>query len=568
MNSSVSDYGEQRPKKSRQFLEKLRFQRRLILIMIIFILSFVVIGNRMLTLSLQQTFNKSLSDSVLPRFSTRTDIVDRNGILLATNVASDSLYSHPNELTDVEGAAEGLALIFNDRSHKSYSKILSDGRKFVWLKKVLSPAQKQAVHDLGQPGLYFGPREIRIYPNGNVASHLLGGTTFGNEKVDDAELLGQAGVELSFQDYLRNPANQNKPLQLSIDFPTQVIIEQILDDGVELMNAKGGTAVLMEAKTGKIVSLASNPSYDPNNRPSNVIFRDPAENPIFNRAVQGIYELGSTFKIFVVAYALEQGLLSKDTKIDIRGPLWFGKYSIKDFRNYGSELTVEEIIVKSSNIGVARIASLVGGSNLEGFYNTLGFLKSTSVELPEASQGKPLTPKKWSELSTATAAYGHGIAVSPLHLAVAYASIVNGGIRVFPTILNKPLNLEKGARVISENTSREVRSLLRQVVLNKQGTATEAKVSGYDVGGKTGTAEKPNPKKGGYFEDKVISTFASAFPMNNPQYVLIVTLDEPENRFGTETYRTAGRTVVPITARMISRIGPILGLRPSNNLEK
>ncbi len=565
MNLTDKKYINYANRQNNRNLLQVRSRRRLILILVVFILSFLLIGNRMLTLSLNQAPPEETDQDIISRLSYRSNIVDRNGILLATNVSSVSLYTHPHELTDREGAARGLARIFGDKSYNAYLKILSDGRKFVWLKKKLSPIQKQAVHDLGQPGLYFGPREIRIYPNGEVASHLLGGTTFGVENVDEAELLGEAGLELAFQKYLSNPENQNKPLWLSIDFSTQVAVEEILDDGVALMDAKGGTAILMEAKTGKIVALASNPDFDPNNRPSNFAFKEPANNPIFNRAAQGIYELGSTFKIFAAAYALEKNLVSMNTKVDTRGPLWFGKYPIKDFRNYGPHLTVQEVIVKSSNIGTARIAGMVGSTNLKKFYDSLGFSDSTSIELPEARQATPMSPKRWSDLSTATASFGHGIAISPLHLTTAYASIVNGGIRVFPTLLNNPSFSRKGERVISELTSSRVRHILRQVVSNKQGTATSANVFGYEVGGKTGTAEKPDPVRGGYFDDKVISTFASAFPMSNPQYVLVVTLDEPVNSFGTEDYRTAGMTAVPIAAKMIRRIAPILGLRSSND---
>ncbi|MEM8659209.1 MAG: penicillin-binding protein 2, partial [Pseudomonadota bacterium] len=379
----------------------------------------------------------------------------------------------------------------------------SGKRKFIWIKRSLSPEQRQAVHDLGEPGLQFGPREMRLYPNGTLAAHVLGGYGFGREGVHAAEVIGSAGVELTYDAFLRDPANQGRPLELSLDLGVQAAIERVLAGGMRLMNAKGAAAVLMETKTGQIVAMTSLPDFDPNKRPLPPSSGDPSDSPIFNRAAQGVYELGSTFKVFTAAQALELGLATRDTVIDTKGPLAWGRFRIRDFHDYGPKMTLNEVIVKSSNIGTARLAMEIGAERQKQFLEKLGFMEPVPVTLPEAGRTKPLKPKRWSEIATMTISYGHGLAATPLHLATAYASVVNGGLRVRPSLVrDAPLPTEAD-RVLSAETSREIRSMLRQVV--QRGTATLANVEGYRVGGKTGTADKPR-HTGGYYEDKVAIT--------------------------------------------------------------
>jgi cell division protein FtsI (penicillin-binding protein 3) len=274
--------------------------------------------------------------------------------------------------------------------------------------------------------------------------------------------------------------------------------------------------------------------------------------------VLGVYELGSTFKILTVAQALEEGLVNPSTMLDTQGPMRWGKHRISDFRNYGPELSVTDVIVKSSNIGTARMALQIGTERQKQFLEKLGFFQPTPVELIEAPTGRPLLPRQWSEISTITISYGHGLSASPLHLATAYASILNGGTRVTPTLLRRPAP-EPGERMVSERTSAQVRSMMRETVVH--GTATFADVRGYEVGAKTGTADKPK-RTGGYYDDKVIATFAGIFPSSDPKYVLVVTLDEPVETSGTEPRRTAGWTAVPVAAEIIRRTAPLLGLTP------
>lgn len=531
---------------------------RLIMLGMAFVLGFVAIGVRMGLLAASEP-SEPQSAMVGPVIAAqRADIVDRQGRILATNLVTHALYAQPKMMIDPAGAAEKLAKIFPDLNADQLKKDFTGSRKFLWIKKKISPEQMQKVHEIGDPGLLFGPREMRLYPNGALASHVLGGAAFGREGVDSAEVIGTAGVEKTFDGWLRDPANGGAPLQLSLDLTVQSTVEEVLDGGMKLMNARGAAAVLMDVHTGEVIALASLPDFDPNDRPAPLTQGDASDSPLFDRAVQGVYELGSTYKLFALSQALDLGLVTPTTVVDTQSPLVWGKFRIHDFHNYGPRNTVTDVIVKSSNIGTAHIAQMIGGDRQQAFLKSLGLFEPTPIELVEAPTGKPLLPKKWSDLSTLTISYGHGISASPLHLASAYASIVNGGTRVTPTIL-KTTTVQQGPRIISEKTAATVRGILRQVVV--RGTASFGDVPGYSVAGKTGTADKPMPR-GGYYKDKVIATFASFFPSYDPKYVLVVTLDEPVEASGEEPRRTAGWTSVPVGAEMIRRIGPLLGLRP------
>ena len=531
---------------------------RLLLLGLVFLGLFGTVGARMGVLAATEPAEPRTGQSGPLIAAGRADITDREGRILATNLVTHALYAQPRQMIDPAGAAEKLALIFPDLDAEKLKKDFTGSKKFLWIKKKISPEKMQLVHEIGDPGLLFGPREMRLYPNGALASHVLGGSAFGREGVASAEVIGTAGVEKTFDGWLRDPANGGAPLQLSLDLTVQATVEEVLDGGMKLMNAKGAAAVLMDVKTGEIISMTSLPDFDPNTRPQPLTKGQAGDSPLFNRAVQGVYELGSTFKIFAVAQALDLGLVTPDTVVETKTPMFWGKYRINDFHNYGAELPVTEVIVKSSNVGTAHIIGMVGPDRQQAFLKSLGLFEPTPVELVEAPTGKPLIPKKWSEISMLTISYGHGLSASPLHLAAAYAAIINGGTRVRPTIL-KTDKVQAGERVISEQTSAQARSMLRQVVV--RGTASFGEVPGYSVGGKTGTADKPKPT-GGYYDDKVIATFASFFPSYDPKYVLIVTLDEPVEASGSEPRRTAGWTSVPVAAEMIRRIAPLLGLRP------
>ena len=536
-----------------------RAESRLLILGAFFTVAFAVVGIRMGVLATTVPVEPMASAGGSAIAAQRGDIVDRQGRILATNFETHSLYAQPPMLVDPEESAKALVKIFPDLDEDRLIRQFTGKRKFVWIKKRISPEQKQAVFDIGDPGLLFGGREMRLYPNGKLAAHVLGGARFGEEDVNAAQLVGVAGVEKQFDGYLSDPANAGRPLTLALDLTVQAASERVLYGGMRLMNAKGATSILMDVHTGEVISMVSLPDFDPNDRPAPPTSGfDPSVSPLFNRAVQGVYELGSTFKIFTVAQAMDLKLVNPETMVDIRGPLRWGRFRITDFHNYGRELTVSKVIVKSSNIGTARIAQMIGAPRQREFLDGLGLLEPTALEVGEANSGQPLIPKNWSELSAMTISYGHGLSASPLHLAAAYAAIANGGHYVSPTIL-KQSGPQYGPRVMSEASAKASQVMLRKVVT--EGTASFGEVPGYQVAGKTGTADKPKPR-GGYYEDKVIATFATMFPASDPKYVLVVTLDEPVETSGTEARRTAGWTAVPVAAEMIGRIAPLLGLRP------
>ncbi|WP_121063883.1 peptidoglycan D,D-transpeptidase FtsI family protein [Chachezhania antarctica] len=541
--------------------QRVRAEGRLVVLGLFFFCAFVTIGARMGVLAMTEPAEPVASAHGSEIAAQRADILDRKGRVLATNLETHSLYVHPWQLVDPDAAITGLTGIFPDLDPVALAKIVHNPkRKFAWIKPQISPEQRQAVFDMGEPGLHFGPREMRLYPNGPIAAHILGGASFGKQGVNSAEVIGVAGVEKSFDEYLRDPSNADKPLVLSLDLTIQAAMERVLEGGYRLMNAKGAAAILMDVHTGEIVAKASLPDFDPNDRPSRDPTKPDEDSPLFNRAVQGVYELGSTFKIFTAAQAMDLGLVTPDTIIDIRGPIRAGGFRINDYHNYGHELSVDGIITKSSNVGTARLAEQIGGERQKEFLEALGLLDPTPFEIAEASGVRPLFPKRWTPLSTMTISYGHGVSTSSLHLAAAYATIANGGYAVSPTVLKRN-GPQHGPRVLSEKAAYEARQMLRHVVT--QGTARRfGDVPGYAVAGKTGTADKPK-RTGGYHEDKVIATFASMFPVDDPRYVLVVSLDEAYENSSDEDRREAGWTAVPVAAELIVRIAPLLGLRPN-----
>ncbi len=538
---------------------RLRAEGRLLVIAVLFMAAFVAVGVRMAAIAASEPVEPRAQASGSAIVGTRGDIVDRRGRLLATNMVTHSLYAQTRDMVDPARAARELAAIFPDMDPAKLHEQFTGKRKFLWLRKTLSPEQQQAVFDIGEPGLLFGPREMRLYPNGPVAAHVLGGARFGEEGVNAAEVVGVAGVELAFNARLGDPARADAPLALTLDLTVQAAVERVLAGGMKIMNAEGAAAVLMDVHSGEILALASLPDFDPNDRPPPPVKGHPDDSPLFNRAVQGLYELGSTFKVFAIAQALDLGLVSPTTLIDTKGPIRWGKHRIRDMHRMDPIMSVTDVLVESSNVGTARIAQMIGAERQQDFLMRLGLGAALPVELAEATKAKPLLPPRWSELSAMTVSYGHGISVSPLHLAAAYAAMVNGGTLVEPT-LERRAPSGPGPRVIAPETSAILRQMMRQVVV--RGTASYGEVAGYAVGGKTGSADKPSPT-GGYEKDKVIATFGSVFPADDPEYVLVVSLDNAVDTSGPKPRRTAGYTAVPIAAEMIRRVAPLLGLKPA-----
>ncbi len=536
-----------------------RAEGRLVVLSLIFVCAFVVLSARMGLLAATEpvALARGIAEDIS---SARADILDRKGRVMATNLATHSLYAETRRMVEPERAAQELARIFPDiDAERMAARFTDPNRRFIWIRTRLSPEQQQAVHDIGEPGLLFGPREMRVYPNGRMAAHVMGGASFGQQGVRAAEVIGVAGIELYFDERLRDPEQVDQPLHLALDLTVQATVTEVLEGGKHMLNARGATAVLMDVHTGEVLSLVSLPDFDPNTRPAPPTEGEPADSPLFNRAVQGYYELGSVMKTLAVAQGLDEGTVSPSTIIDTRGPLTWGRFRIRDFRNYGPELSVKDVMVKSSNIGTARIMQPIGATRQQEFLRKFGLLDTMPLELAEAARARPLLPDRWSDLSVMTISYGHGMSTSPLALASAYASMVNGGRKVTPTLLKQD-SVQGGEQIISPRTSDQIKLMLHQVV--QEGTASFARIPGYPVGGKTGSADKPNPRGGGYKKDAVLATFASVFPAHDPRYVLIVTLDEPVDTTGPEPRRTAGWTAVPVSAEITRRVAPLLGLRP------
>ncbi|NYS24238.1 penicillin-binding protein 2 [Rhodobacteraceae bacterium 2376] len=536
-----------------------RAESRLLVMAGVFLAGFVLIGAQMALLAATEPMAPTPGRTEAIS-SERADILDRNGRVLATNLTTHALYAETRHMVDPVRAARELGAIFPDIDAARLERQFTDpNRRFVWVRARLSPEQRQAVHDIGEPGLMFGQRKMRIYPNGTLAAHVLGGASFGEQGVRAAEVIGVAGVEHHFDERLRDPALLDRPLQLSLDMTIQAVVTEVLSSGMRMLGARGASAVIMDPHSGEVIALVSLPDFDPNNRPPPPTEGEPADSVLFNRAVQGYYELGSVMKSFTVAQALDDGMLTPDTMVDTRSPMQVGRFRISDFRNYGPQLSATDVIVRSSNVGTARLAQQIGPQSQRDFLDKLGFLSGVPVELAETLRARPLLPGNWSELSAMTISYGHGLTTSPLQLAAGYSTLVNGGYLVTPTLERQP-GRGVGEQVISERTSAQMRYMLHQVV--ERGTASFARIPGYAVGGKTGSADKPKASGGGYYEGKVLATFVGAFPMDNPRYVIAVTLDEPEDTTGSEPRRTAGWTAVPVTGEIVRRIAPLLDLRP------
>ena len=539
---------------------RIRSESRLLVLIGFFFVSFLAIGLKMGMLSMITPAEPISSTQILQTLTKRADILDRNGSILATNLITNALYAKPNLMIDKQTAAKELVKIFPDLKLLNLINQFEGTKKFIWIKRKISPEQMQAVHELGEPGLKFGPREMRLYPNGRLAAHVLGGVRYGRQSVHSAELVGSAGVELQFDKFLQDELGSGDPLILSLDLGVQSAIGHVLQGGMQLMNAKGAAAILMDIHSGEIISMVSLPDFDPNDRVQKVSKKDGSQSSLFNKAVQGRYELGSVFKVFTAAMALEDGIVNQNTLVDTSSPIIWGKHRISNYHRLPEELSFTDVIVKSSNTGTSRLAKELGGVRQKEFLTNLGFFESTGIELVEGKQITSQYPSNWSEISTMTISYGHGISSSPLHLAAAFASVLNGGLKVNPTLLKRNGTDKIRKRVIRSDVSQTLINILYQVV--ERGTASAARVHGYSVAGKTGTAKKVKPT-GGYYNKKNITTFASVFPAEAPKYVLLVTLDEPVVITGLKSRRTAGWTAAPISSEIIYRAAPLLGVRPN-----
>ncbi len=470
----------------------------------------------------------------------RADILDRNDVVLATSLPVVSLFASPKLVLDAEEAAQKLSKALPDIKAEEIREKLLSGRSFVWLKRGLSPREHAAVMRLGLPGFEFQNEERRIYPQGAIGPHVLGYTGIDN--------VGLAGVEKRFDETLR----KGQPLRLSVDVRLQRFLEQEMARAMLRFSAIGATAVVMDAKSGELLALASLPGYDPNRH------KTISNEALFNRSTLGVYEQGSTFKIFNTAMVLDTGRFSTMSVFDASQPIKIDRFTINDYHGQNRAMTVSDIFKYSSNIGSARMALEVGVEGQRAFFDKLGMLKPVPVELPEVAQ--PLFPRHWRKINLLTIAFGHGMSVTPLHVVTGTAALLNGGIYYPPTLVRRTAagHAEAGKRVISERTSRQMRDLFRLVVA--EGTGKNADVPGYEVGGKTGTAEKPG--RYGYREKALISSFVGVFPMRDPKYIIMVSIDEPKGIKETGGYATGGAVAAPSDKAIIEHMITLYGLQP------
>jgi cell division protein FtsI (penicillin-binding protein 3) len=474
----------------------------------------------------------------------RADIVDRNGSLLATTLDSPSLYADPRQILDPAEATRALVTVLPQLSPADVQAKLSSGKSFVWLKRHLTPKQVYDINKLGIPGFQFEHEERRVYPFSDLAAHVVGYCGIDNN--------GLAGIERALDGQVKG---RRGAVELSLDARVQFILHEELARVVNEFSAKGAAGIVMDVRTGEIISMVSLPDFDPNH-PGAMSPAD-AKDRIFNKITLGSYEMGSAFKIFNTAMTLDAGTATMTKNYDAIHDLHIGRFTISDYHGKHRMLSVPEVFMYSSNLGSARMAMEAGATRQREFLARLGLLKPVPVEFDELS--KPHYPAQWREVNVITIAYGHGIAVSPLHVAAGVSAIVNGGILHRPTVLKRAPGADlPGERVISEKTSMQMRKLMRLVV--EFGTAKLGAAPGYVVGGKTGTAEK---NLGGHYQEKkLLSDFVAVFPMHEPRYLVLTMVDEPHGTKQSHGFATAGWTVVPATSRIIQRIAPVLGVQP------
>lgn len=512
----------------------------------LFLLAFTVIAGRLVEITSFSGVEAAPRSGAVAARAGRGDILDRNGVVLATSLPTVNLYADAREIPDAKGVTNKLAGVLTDIDKTDFLQKLGSERSFIYLKRNLTPNQQYEVNRLGIPGLYFERGERRVYPHGNLAAHAIGMT--------DIDGHGVSGLEKSFDEHL---SASDKPLRLSIDMRVQHILREELTSTIEEFDAIGATGIVMDVTTGELIATASLPDFNPNNPPSpgNASAREP--DATFNRATLGVYEMGSTFKLFTAAAALDAGITTLERRYDATNPIQIARFSITDYHAQKRWLSVPEILIHSSNIGAARMAVDLGTTGFKGFLNKLGMFDRPAIELSET--GMPLAPQPWRDISTMTVSYGHGLAVTPMHMATAVGALVNGGVLHKATLLkhegDQPAS---GKKVLSAETSRKMRGLMRQVV--SEGTGSKADVPGYFVGGKTGTAEKN--VNGHYVRKALLSSFVSAFPMTSPRYAVIVIVDEPHGTKSSFGYATAGWTAAPTAGRIVARMAPLVGIAP------
>ncbi len=490
--------------------------------------------------------------------ASRPDILDRNGQVLASDVKVMSVFAEPKRLIDKDEATELLTAVLPDVDPRELRDRLGAAKKgFVWVKREVTPHQRDEVFHLGLPGVGLIAENKRVYPNGPIGAHVLGFANVDNQGIAGIEkyIDGQGLADLHNLGFGATP-DELQPITLSLDARATHAMRDELERGVTRFKAKAGAAAILDVNTGEIIALASLPDYDPN-KPT-----DEKANALdlthINRMNVGVYEMGSTFKALTIAMALDSGKVNLSSRLDARGALTFGRFKIHDYHAQNRALTVPEVFTYSSNIGTARMAMGQGVEKHKVFLRKMGQLTRMRTELPESAE--PIYPKNWSELNTMTIAFGHGLAVAPLQAMMAVGALMNGGYLITPTFLKRSQEdaMKDAAQVVKPETSEAMRYLMR---LNAEiGTARKVNIDGYFVGGKTGTAEKVI--HGHYDKNRLFTTFMAVAPSDKPKYLFLTIMDEPQGLPEDGGHATAAFNAGYVTGRIIERTGPVLGLAP------
>jgi cell division protein FtsI (penicillin-binding protein 3) len=515
-----------------------------------FALAFVLIGGRLVTLGFAGTDKGGGGLYDISTTVHRPDILDRNGRLLATDIRGATLYADPQRVIDVDELVEQVSSILTGINAESLRKRLLAGGRFVRIKRELTPKQEAEIYELGLPGLGFIQEYRRVYPMGATASHVVG--------LVDVDNRGIAGIEKFIDDNpqltMASPQTESgeDTVTISLDLGVQHVLHEELENAMNTFKSKAAAGIIIDVHSGEVLGLASLPDYDPNHR------EQALDKDRLNRIGFGTYEMGSVFKVFTVAGVLDLGLASLNTTYDASNPIHYASFTIHDFHGLHRPLTVPEVFIHSSNIGAAKMGVQMGVNRHRAFLKKLGFLNPVTTELgPSAA---PIMPSHWQKLNTMTIAFGHGLSVTPLQVAAATLPIVNGGIGVKPTFLPRSSAdaMSTSPPVLKVQTSAVMLKLMRMNVV--KGTGKRANAEGYRVGGKTGTAEKV--VGGRYSNSALLTSFLSTFPTDDPQYVVLVMLDEPQRVAATKGYATAGWNAAPTVGKIVARIGPILGVQP------
>lgn len=524
---------------------------RIAITTVCFLAVYAAIGGRLIQYGLEDLEDRTRYGAVDRIMAARPDIIDRNGVVMATDLRVASLYGEPVRIIDVDEAVEALSSVLPDVDYKDWHRKLSSGAGFVWLRRELSPPQQAKVMQLGIPGIGFRRETRRFYPHAETAAHVLGlvnidnAGTAGIEKHIDDDGLG------TLQELGLDVETDLEPVALSIDSRVQAVVHDELREAMKRYDAIAAGAVVLDVHTGEVVAMASLPDYDPND-PFNALDKDR-----LNRMSAGVFEMGSTFKAFTTAMALDSGKVTLNDKFDARKPIRIGGFTINDFHGKRRVLSVPEVFIYSSNIGTAKMADVVGIDEHRAFIQRLGLLNRMTTELPEVA--RPTEPKDWKKINSITISFGHGMSTTPLQTAVAAAALMNGGKLIDPTF-KKRSREEADAiakQVLRPQTSQDMRYLFRYNV--EAGSGRRAEVDGMFVGGKTGTAEKV--VNGRYSGDHRFNAFLAAFPMDDPQYVVLTIIDEPKPAEGQKS-ATAGLNAAPMVGNIIRRSATMLGVQP------